>query len=538
MMKRYAIALGLLCSLVLALPSQGFAAPLSVKKAQRRVQAHTVKSTVATYDEAQKPCDQQRNGDEWRYCDLRGSYGKALQHKCNGFLLPAAFDSMVHALNKGSQRSFNHILLGGDRKLINPQASFAFSLAGNDGWVNCIPPAPAFASVETSAEMVELYWAALTRDVPFNHFHLDETVKQAVCELNRIKGFTGPRIKGRVTPHTFLRDNPEGNLEGPYISQFLYQTMPFGSLTMPPYSKVPLPGKENDFMTNFASWFKIVNGGPVTDKISYDPEVHFLRNTRDLGEYVHKDTPIQAGLTAAMILLSYGKEALDKSNPYFDNCTQDGFVTFGIVDVEALLAKAMEEAFKAAWFQKWQVHRRVRPEEYGFYVHEQLSQGVCLDIPKQLLNSRALQETFNTFNSYFLPIAYPEGCPTHPSYPSGHATAIGAMVTILKAFFDEEFIIPNPLQPNLTNTALEPHVGVPLRVGGELNKLAGNIALGRNGAGVHYRSDAAAGLLLGEKVAINVLQNDGFLFHENFKGYCLTTFSGERIRVGGKRPVD
>ena len=36
-----------------------------------------------------------------------------------------------------------------------------------------------------------------------------------------------------------------------------------------------------------------------------------------------------------------------------------------------------------------------------------------------------------------------------------------------------------------------------LTVGGELNKLAANVALGRNAAGVHWRSEALDELLLG-----------------------------------------
>ena len=41
-----------------------------------------------------------------------------------------------------------------------------------------------------------------------------------------------------------------------------------------------------------------------------------------------------------------------------------------------------------------------------------------------------------------------------------------------------------------------------LTVHGELNKLAANIAIGRNIAGVHYRADGDCGMMLGQKVAI------------------------------------
>ncbi len=43
-----------------------------------------------------------------------------------------------------------------------------------------------------------------------------------------------------------------------------------------------------------------------------------------------------------------------------------------------------------------------------------------------------------------------------------------------------------------------------LTVGGEANKLAANIALGRSHAGVNFRSDGRQSLILGEEAAISV----------------------------------
>ncbi|CAM9816373.1 unnamed protein product, partial [Laminaria digitata] len=41
---------------------------------------------------------------------------------------------------------------------------------------------------------------------------------------------------------------------------------------------------------------------------------------------------------------------------------------------------------------------------------------------------------------------------------------------------------------------------------GEINKLAVNVALGRNMLGVHWRIDSEQGLLLGEMAAVRILQ--------------------------------
>lgn len=60
------------------------------------------------------------------------------------------------------------------------------------------------------------------------------------------------------------------------------------------------------------------------------------------------------------------------------------------------------------------------------------------------------------------------------------------------------------------------HIGEPLTVEGELNKLASNIAIGRNWAGVHYFSDYWESVLLGEKVAISILEEQKLTYGEDF----------------------
>ena len=134
--------------------------------------------------------------------------------------------------------------------------------------------------------------------------------------------------------------------------------------------------------------------------------------------------------------------------------------------------------------------------------------------------------------TWLLPLVFPEGSPTHPSYGAGHATVAGACVTLLKALFDEEFLIAHPVVPNAAGTHLQPYNGPPLAVGGELNKLASNVATGRNIAGVHWRSDARESLLLGERVAIEMLKDTLSLGPEDMgEGVSFTGFDGRTITV-------
>jgi hypothetical protein len=104
-------------------------------------------------------------------------------------------------------------------------------------------------------------------------------------------------------------------------------------------------------------------------------------------------------------------------------------------------------------------------------------------------------------------------------------------VTVLKAFFKESFVIPNPVVSTSGGFSLTPFSGPALTVGGELNKLAANIAIGRDAAGVHWRSDGIEGLKLGEAVAISVLRDFQGCFNETFSGFSLTKFDGSSLVI-------
>jgi hypothetical protein len=54
---------------------------------------------------------------------------------------------------------------------------------------------------------------------------------------------------------------------------------------------------------------------------------------------------------------------LAEANPYRDHPTQTGVVTFGAPDMLDQVARSANAAMKAAWYNKWLVHRRLRPEE-------------------------------------------------------------------------------------------------------------------------------------------------------------------------------
>src|SRR5207253_8827586 len=142
-----------------------------------------------------------------------------------------------------------------------------------------------------------------------------------------------------------------------------------------------------------------------------------------------------------------------------------------------------------------------------------------------------LEASFSKKATYLLTQSYPEGCPLHPAYPAGHAVIAGACVTILKAFFKESTVIQNPVVVSEDGLSLELYRGPDLEVGGEFNKLAFNIAMGRNFAGLHWRSDATEGVKFGEAIAINRLAEIKRCSNEPFAGFSLTKFDGSTVVI-------
>jgi hypothetical protein len=190
-------------------------------------------------------------------------------------------------------------------------------------------------------------------------------------------------------------------------------------------------------------------------------------------------------------------------------------------------------ALKAVWYEKWYVHRRLRPEAFGGLIHHRLSGDAAYPVHHEILDSGVVNSTFSRYGTYLLPQAFPEGCPTHPSYGAGHATVAGACVTILKAWFDESFVIQDPVVPNAGGSALVPYKGADageLTVGGELDKVAANIATGRNMAGIHYRSDYWESVQLGESVALGLLQEQKATYNEQAT-FTLTRFDGTTASI-------
>ncbi|MEO8073695.1 MAG: vanadium-dependent haloperoxidase [Acidobacteriota bacterium] len=470
-----------------------------------------------------------------------GNFHKGLPHNNFGEVIPAAYQSLLTALNNPTQANFAGIQLGLGRKFVNPQAGLAKDQEGPDPHNMKMRSAPKLKSAEAAAEIVELYWMSLLRDVPFAIFGSSSKVADAAQELSGLADFTGPKDAGIVTSQTIFRGCGAGPTIGPFISQFLLKDVPYGSLTVNQKQKTVLGenvlGVGNaDYLKDFPTWLNIQNGTTSFPSDLFDGTKRYIRNMRDMGQYVHVDALYEAYLNACLILLGMNAP-LDAGNPYNSpkpaSTTQIGFGTFGGPHILSLVCEAATRALKCVWHQKWYVHRRLRPEAYGGLIHQTNAGAKIYPVHSQALNSQAVAETFTKNGTYLLPMAFPEGSPTHPAYGAGHATVAGACTTILKAFFEENTVITNPVVATADGNDLASYVGADagnLTVGGELNKIAANISIGRNMAGVHWRSDYYDSIRLGERVAICILWHQRKDYNEDYS-FTFTNFDGNQVKI-------
>jgi hypothetical protein len=530
------------------------------------------------------------NNDEVNYpgTPLVGNYSKSLRHDTLGDPIPASYATLLRALQSEDPADFEEIMLaaGTPIKLTNPQAGLAFDLEAPDAQAITMPPAPRFDSDVAAHEMGELYWMAVARDVPFINYTADAAVtgsivSRAVSSLNA----EFPRFGGTVpvTAQNLFRGIYPGEQVGPYVSQFLVkgntdQRKPdgmgrdanegfvsYGAQVIDQRIISAVPGV--DYLLDFPWWLDVQNGVDKRGLDQFESVKRFIRNLRDGATYVHFDQVINPFYNAAWVLMSEptgnqlafqsgvtGRPQVDlefrknEGNPYDppnterDSRTQAGFATFGPIHLLQALVEVIGRAGRAVWWQKWGVHRRLRPEEYGGRVHNHITGARSYPLNTSITTSLStgglapyFGQTGEKFPStYLLPQAYPEGAPTHPAYGAGHATISGACATILKAFFDETKTIENPLQAAADGLSLVAYTGTDaaqMTVGGELNKLAGNIALFRNGAGVHWRTDYTESLPLGEAIAIGLLREMSLGFNEDDGFFQLTRFDGQTIRI-------
>jgi hypothetical protein len=520
------------------------------------------------------------------------------------FNVPTAEDANtpIHCTKDGIEPAY--------RQWESPLAGHYFSLQGPDADAVAMAPAPRLGESELTAEIAELYAMAITRDMTFTELTMADqpiycinergtktvfrkacgdvaTVQDLLIALNSLDWFNegkprsslrsgvlsdvltrheyqrqaarGEALSPELTAQSLFRGSTRGSNVGHYLSQFLTLgtgenpragIIEFGAQTIHQHVR---PGARGvDYMSSWGEWLDVQNG--VDLSADYPTEsARIMSRPRDLAEYVHIDQLYQAYFNACLILLgshSTNNNLFDEGFPNNQHPTRGAFATFGAPHILSLLTEVATRALKAVRRQKFQIHRRARPERLAALITLVANkQGDALDSQSQVAILRILNQlgigdgpeqpvadlmkwvsdynriqnsgavkakrayqceqfsgselpAISEKRNYLLPMAFAEGSPMHPSYGAGHATVAGACVTVLKAFFsmtDRATGLPRSMA---SVSGGSKH----LTIEGELNKLASNISIGRNFAGVHFYSDYYDSLRMGERIAIGILQ--------------------------------
>ncbi|MEL7069123.1 MAG: vanadium-dependent haloperoxidase [Cyanobacteria bacterium J06581_3] len=540
------------------------------------------------------------------------NYTKGLPHNEKDGLIcnPADYQKFVRGIDSGNPQDFINTPLGPKGTTVDQPiewksvytqnadapvrawesagAGLSFDLEGPDAQSLAMPPAPTLESDELASEVAEVYEMALLRDVPFTEFDTNPDVVAAIERLNRLDWFKDTKLSAResaseeatarrrqrVTTQNAFRGTAFGDTKGPYISQFLCRGTPelgddrdgvldgivsYGAMMFTNKVRVATPGR--DYMTSWEWWLDVQNGADLRGQETYEncgEKYRFIATPRDLATYVHYDALYQAYLNACLAMMAMGIP-FDPGLPFLEPDIldhQQGFAHFGGPHILSLVTEVATRALKAVRYQKFNVHRRLRPEAIAGRIHQwrntqlpalapvaDLSSSISDTLHKVSLHNRAQNEAyqnelgiagheFDRDEVYLLPMAFAEGSPMHPAYGAGHATVAGACVTILKAFFDHGHVLPQPYVVSNDGSELIslPDQSLDLTVEGELNKLASNISIGRNWAGVHYFTDYYESVRMGEQIALGILAEQKLTYGENFS-MTVPLFDGGCVRI-------
>ena len=488
-------------------------------------------------------------------------FGKCLDHDSDtGFISKHDGDLLIKALICKDKKSIDDIPLSDkcNRKLINPIASMSKNTLGLNPNKLIASPFYNVDSGEGVFEMMEVYAKSLVRDKSFYNIQYNTDIDDIIESLNKYKCYiTAPKDENNpITSKTLFRGNWKDELVGPYISQFLYYPFKYGNIDV-----------EQKYLVEYnpvGIWYECQTGETIPVIKSDESESKsYVFSPQVLGSLVHNDPLYQLYYNAALIALQNGIRPSAYNNDNIDCWTSSG-----APDVLASVAHVALGALRCAWYNKWYVGMKIRPEVFAHRINLAYTRHDCFikSVPglekikcltqygKQILDKVKDQnksENKDNNESYLLKCMYTEGSPTHPSWPAGHAVVAGACVTVMKAMFkthdeclcklkwcnddrkakhsiDGEYLINYEDED-------EDEDNNKMTIVGEFNKLASNISLGRDFAGVHYRADGVSGNLLGEEYAISYLVDKIKEYYETsngmFNNFILEKFDGTLVKI-------
>ena len=331
-----------------------------------------------------------------------------------------------------------------DSKALKPLESYGTGPKhGTPVW---LPEPPPIEGDLTAAGMVQLYWMALLRDVPFIEWNASQMVCVARKELNGM---------GLDLFYPEFQDHP----------------FPHDSITLPvPQSERMWGGIRcyaNDYGLDTSSVDEMAEGSLSGREwpMLVEEQCSTFRHTAML---VHSDHPIQFGIEFMLWLLQQGATFKDGA----------GLVD-GISMAERLIGMAHNEALEHAFANKWH-YRHMRPSALAANY-----ESGTIKMPDVAANSIAVELTRKKQGNVYLSQCYPEGEPPHPAYPAGHSACTAAIRVAQHVLEADGDMIEKAVKEG-----------------------SHTVSISRSWAGVHHYYDNIEGIRLGQYIADAVVARE------------------------------
>lgn len=354
-------------------------------------------------------------------------------------------------------------------------------------------------SNEGSAEFAELYLRNLTLDIAFTDYAakiIDEQsnlfLAKKILETPKMKEhFLQSPASGHIyTDKNIFRGNNSGADKGGHISQFLLANINAGAANGTPSSwtfvqkyNSPKPLNKTSSavswgftsgqaasLLNGQSTEQYNGGGSTVITSSADTERTFIHSGRTMGAFVTDEPRSQATYNASLMLSNWGVQFNPGLVVYLNENGQqvirdtNANRTAATGNIYAPFVGNM--AHMNAYYWKYMVARRVRPEAMGLYLHNQMTCVKDYGFPSWFANlngelalmwsavktdNKNIAERYGanilptppklspdprTTPSYNYHTQNISGAPRHPCYPSGHSAAIGGGMTLLKFVYN------------------------------------------------------------------------------------------------------
>lgn len=240
----------------------------------------------------------------------------------------------------------------------------------------------------------------------------------------------------------------------------LPKSLPKGMRELSPFLakvKVPKFTEGKDYGTS-KSEFQSIQRGDAKPMPESDGTTR-IKTGRDAAAFVHSDSPTQPWIDFVEQLLREGVEQV--LPPGWDGLQFDHhqfFTLYGAPFFHGVIGEGVRKSGHLSFPKKWEL---------------------CMPRPEEMAPR---------YDMDYLPLAYPEGCPMHPSRYAMHSAAALVCAFLVLEFFKGDAVIE--------------HTGATVRESAML--LADNIGYFRVHAGVHYVSDHLAAMASSELLASEI----------------------------------